>query len=362
MKKSILLILLLCTKLVFANTSGTDSLVSNLTLSSYFETYYTYDFGKAQPEKVLSLVNHHKNNEIAINIALIKANYSTERYRANLGVMVGSYANKNYVDLESNFKNIYESNVGVKLSKKNNLWFDVGIFTSHIGAEGVIGKDNWTLTRSLQAEASPYYEAGARLSYTNKNGKLYASIMALNGWQVINKKYNYPLSFGHQITYKINDRFLLNSSSYIGNNNSNSIYNRNRFFHNLYSTQKWNEKFSTLFGFDIGSEEMWNKTGYYSIWYSPIFIARYAITNKHALAFRAEYFKDDAAIVFKTNTMNEFACSGFSLNYDWRINDDAMFRIEGKIFTNEEPVFLDNNALSNTNQSITTAFILNLNH
>jgi hypothetical protein len=175
MKKSILLILLLSTKLVFASTSGTDSLLSNLTLNSYFETYYTYDFGKAQPEKVLGLVNHHKNNEIAINIALIKANYSTERYRANLGVMVGSYANKNYVDLESNFK-------------------------------------------------------------------------------------------------------------------------------------------------------------------------------------------DDAAIVFKTNTMNEFACSGFSLNYDWRINDDAMFRIEGKIFTNEEPVFLDNNALSNTNQSITTAFILNLNH
>ncbi len=361
MKKSILIILLVSTNVVLAAASGTDSLLSNLTLSTYFETYYTYDFGKAEPEKMLSLVNHHKNNEIAINIALIKASYSTEKYRANLGVMIGSYANKNYVGLESNFKYIYESNVGIKLSKKNNLWFDIGIFPSHIGAEGVIGKDNWTLTRSLQAEASPYYEAGARLSYTNKSGKLYASIMALNGWQVINKNYNYPLSFGHQLTYKINERFLLNSSSYIGNNNSISVYNRNRFFHNLYSTQKWNEKFSTILGFDIGSEEMWDKTGYYSVWYSPIFIARYAITNEHAFAFRAEYFKDEAEIVFKTNTINEFVGTGFSLNYDWRINKYAMFRIEGKIYTNEKPVFLDNNTLSKSNQSITTAFIFHLN-
>ncbi len=361
MKKSIVLILLLSAKLVFAGVSGTDSLLSNLKLSTYFESYYTYDFGKVGPEKLRGFVNHSKNNEIGINMALIRANYKHNKFRANLGLMIGSYSDENYKGQDYGYKNIYESSVGIRLAEKHNLWFDAGIFPSHIGAESAVGMDNWTLTRSIQAEASPYYEAGARLSYTSKNGKLYASIMALNGWQLITKGYNYPLSFGHQITYKINDRFLVNSSSFIGNNNYNVGYNRNRYFHNFYTTQKWNEKFSTLLGFDIGSEEAWYTNGTYLLWYSPIFMARYAITNKHALAFRAEYFRDKFEIVFKTNTINEFIGSGFSLNYDWNINKYAMFRIEGKIYTNESPLFLDNNTLSKTNQSITTAFIFHLN-
>ncbi len=369
MKKSILLILLLSARLVFADVSGTDSLLSRLTLSTYFETYYTYDFGNVGPEKLKGIVNHHKNNEIAINLALVRASYNTDKYRANLGVMIGSYANRNYTS-DNNYKYIYESSVGIKLSKKNNLWFDIGIFPSHIGAEGVIGKDNWTLTRSLQAEASPYYEAGAKVSFTSKNEKWFASFLVLNGWQVIDKPDNYPLSIGTQLQYRPNAKILLNSSSYIGNNGL-SFFNKikERYFHNFYAQIQWTEKFGTILGFDIGSQQSMIQDNLYYLWYSPILVARYTLNAKHAFAFRAEYLNDYYQNVFSTNdyffgTNFGFVGAGFSLNYDWQLNKYAMLRLEGKMYRTDKLIFRENNSIlnaSNTNNSITTAFIFHLN-
>ncbi len=362
MKKYLLLILVFGSNTVFAGIVGSDSILANLKLSSYFESYYTYDFRNANSDKLRGIVNHHKNNEIAINLALLRANYVSNKYRANLGVMIGTYADKNYTGPDAAYKYIYESSVGIKLTKKYNLWFDVGIMPSHIGIESAVGIDNWTLTRSLQAEASPYYEAGARIAYTTKNGKLYVSVLALNGWQVIAKQSNYPLSLGTQVQYKPNSKILINSSSYIGNNNSYSAtYVRPRYFHNLYTQIQWNEKFSTVVGFDIGAEEIWNRADYFNIWYSPIFMARYKPSIKQSIAFRAEYLDDRMKNVFSTNNVNGFWGTGFSINYDLSISEFAIFRIEGKLFSNKEAIFAEDNNFSKTSKSITSAFIFHLN-
>lgn len=362
MKKIILIILLLSSNIVFAGISASDSLLTNLKLSTYFESYYTYDFSDESSEKLRGIVNHHKNNEIAINLALLRANYANNKYRANLGVMIGTYADKNYSGTDAAYKYIYESNVGIRLSKKQNVWFDIGIMPSHIGIESAVGIDNWTLTRSLQAEASPYYEAGARIAYTSKNGKLYASILALNGWQVIAKQSNYPLSIGTQIQYKPSSKILLNSSSYLGNNNSYSnTYVRPRYFHNFFTQIKWNEKFSTIIGIDVGAEEIWNRANYFNIWYSPIFMAKYSANNKHSFAFRAEYLDDRMKNIFPINNVNGFWGSGFSVNYDLSLSEYAMFRIEAKLFSNKDAIFADNNNFSKTNKTITSAFIFHLN-
>ena len=56
------------------------------------------------------------------------------------------------------------------------------------------------LTRSLAAENSPYFETGAKISYTSDNGKLFLSGLVLNGWQRIARlEGNQTLAFGHQI-------------------------------------------------------------------------------------------------------------------------------------------------------------------
>ena len=77
---------------------------------------------------------------------------------------------------------------------------DIGIMPSHIGFESAVSKDCWTLTRSMLAENSPYFESGAKLSYTTNNGKLQFSVLALNGWQRITRvEGNSLMSWGTQV-------------------------------------------------------------------------------------------------------------------------------------------------------------------
>ena len=90
-----------------------------------------------------------------MNLAFVKGSYNTDSVRANLALAAGSYMNANYAPEPGALNNIYESNVGLKLSNKNNLWLDAGVFSSHIGFESAVGKDNWTLTRSIGADDTP---------------------------------------------------------------------------------------------------------------------------------------------------------------------------------------------------------------
>jgi hypothetical protein len=158
------------------------------TISGYLETYYTYDF--ANPEnhtRPAFTYSHNRHNEINVNLGYIKAAFLTDKVRANLALAVGTYMNANYAAEPFVLKNIYEANGGFKISKKHDLWIDAGIFSSHIGFESAVGKDNWTVTRSLFADNSPYFETGAKISYTNSNGKWFMSGLILNGWQRIQR-------------------------------------------------------------------------------------------------------------------------------------------------------------------------------
>jgi hypothetical protein len=148
--------------------------------------HITFDFnnplGNTRPGFVYS---HNRTNEVNINLALLKAAYETTNTRANLALGVGTYMNANYGAEPGVLKNIYEANAGIRISKKHNLWIDAGIFSSHLGFESAIGKDNWTVTRSIFADNSPYFETGAKISYTSASGKLFLSGLILNGWQRI---------------------------------------------------------------------------------------------------------------------------------------------------------------------------------
>jgi len=145
---------------------------SPFAMGAYVETYYSYDLnnpiGNTKPS---FLYNFNKNNEVAVNLAFLKGAYVTSRLRVNLALAGGTYMNANYAAEPGILGNFYEGNLGIKLSENNNLWLDVGVFPSHIGFESTVGKDNWALTRSLNAENTPYFESGAKVSYTSKNDK-----------------------------------------------------------------------------------------------------------------------------------------------------------------------------------------------
>jgi hypothetical protein len=350
MRLYFLTILISISHLVFAQTDTTKK----LTFSGYAEIYYSYDFAKPNNnEKANFLYNHKRHNEVNANLLLVKANYSEQKYRANLALMAGNYAQYNLSAEPTWAQFINEANIGVKISKQKNLWLDAGIMPSHIGFESAISADCWTLSRSILAENSPYYEAGVKLGYTSKNEKLFASIMYLNGWQKISKpSFIQKPSFGMQLTYKPSAKTTLNYSNFIGNDKPDSL-KAFRLFHNFYLQHEATNNFGIIVGFDIGSEKMPNKK--YGTWFSPVIIVKQQINKKTKIALRGEYYSDkNAIIISNTNGFNVF---GLSSNFDYMLAKNIMWRIEGKLYQAKEKMIYYN---SKTNHSITTNLTIKL--
>lgn len=342
--------LLISTQLIAQDSTG------SLTVSGYAEAYYQYDFNKPSDNNRPGFVySHNRHNEFNLNLGFIKATYSAERLRANLALGAGTYMNANYAAEPGVLKNVYEANAGVKLGKKKNLWLDAGIFASHIGFESAISKDCWLLTRSMLADNSPYYEAGAKLTYTTGDGKWLLSGMALNGWQRIKRvDGNSLMSWGTQVQFKPSDKVLLNYSTFIGTDKPDSA-RLSRFFHNLYGVFTLSNKIGLTLGVDIGTEEKTAPGNGSNTWYSPVSIIKYSICDRWSIAARAEYYSDANGVIIATGTPNGFKTTGFSLNIDHAPAKNVTVRLEARSQNSKDKIFTRGAGLTTTNTFITSS-------
>lgn len=333
---------------------STKQPTSPLTFSGYAEGYYSYDFN--QPSNNLRpgfLYNYNRHNEFTLNLGFVKATYAADRVRANLAVGVGTYMNANYAAEPGTLKNVFEADAGYKLSAKKNLWFDIGILPSHIGFESAVGKDNWTLTRSLVAENSPYFEGGARLSYTSDNGKLLVAGLLLNGWQRIQRvEANSLASYGTQVYYKPSDKITLNYSTFFGTDKPDSA-RLWRYYHNLYGIFQLTPVVGFTAGFDIGMEQKAKNGSEYNNWYAPVGILRITPAGKWAFALRGEYFSDEHGVIISTGTANGFKTLGGSMNIDYLPQANVALRLEGRYLNSKDAVFSKDGLVRDNNTAIT---------
>ena len=332
---------------------------SALTFSGYIETYYSYDFNEPENHVRPGFVySHNKHNELNLNLGFAKVNYAKDNVRANLAIMAGTYPEYNLAAEQALLKNVFEANVGVKISSKHNLWIDAGIMPSHIGFESAISKDCYALTRSILADNTPYYEAGAKIGYTSPSEKWYVAAMYLNGWQRIKKiDGNQTPAFGTQITYKPTATTTLNWSTYVGNEQPD-IDKKWRCFNNFYALFKLSEKMGVHAGFDIGSQQSANKSQKYDTWFSPVVILQYKPTSKIQLAARGEYYDDEKGVIIASGTPNGFKTYGFSANFDYLVADNVMFRIEARNLSSKDEVFLKSGNATNSNTFLTTSLAI----
>lgn len=334
-----------------------DSLRSKkVQFSGYVEGYYAYDFGK--PENQLRpdfFYSFNRHNEVNLNLAFLKAQYEDSRVRGSLALMVGTYAQYNLADEPGLLQNVMEAQVGFRPFKKHNFWIDGGIMPSHIGFESAVGVDCPTLTRSILADNSPYYEAGVSLSYTDSAEKWFVSVMYLNGWQRIQRvKANSTPAFGSILKYSFSDKGLINWSTYVGNEFPDSVA-KWRFFQNFYTQWKFAERWQAILGFDIGIQQNAKGSKTFLPWYSPVLILSYQPTPKWNISARGEIYMDPHEVFIQTGFKNGFQTAGYSLNVDFSPFKNLMLRIEGRGLASKDAVFIRSGLPTAQNYFLTSA-------
>ncbi len=343
----------LITTISFAQTTDNKS---PLTFSGYAEAYYSYDFSNpGNHTRPSFFYNFNRSNEVNLNLGFINANYTSKVIRANFGLMAGTWAQYNQSAEQPLLRNLWQANIGVKLSRKKNLWIDAGVFPSHIGFESPMGKTCDALTRCIIGDNTPSYESGVKIGYTSDNSKWFLSALYLNGWQrIMRPDGNNTPAFGTQITFTPSGKFSLNYSTFIGNDKPDTS-RQMRYYHNLYALFNPTAKLRLTLGFDYCMEQKSKGSSKYNQLYSPVIILRYLFFDKLAIAIRGEYYYDNNGIIIPTGTSDGFQTLGYSLNLDYIIRDNIMLRIEGRGLSSKDEIFALDNKAASQNYFLTTS-------
>lgn len=341
--------------LAFVTAAQTDSTAEKkrINVSGFADVFYSYDFNQPTGKfRQPFLYNHNRHNEFNLNLGLIKVSLEEKRYRGNIALQAGTYVQDNYANEQLALKFIHEANAGVSLNKKNTIWLDAGIFASHIGFEGAVSSDNWTLTRSLLAENSPYYLAGAKLSYEPIDS-LKLTVLICNGWQRIGRVQGNSLpSFGTQLAFKPGKKISFNWSTFIGTEDPDTS-RRMRYFNNVYAQFDLTKKAGLILGFDLGLQQTKKGSAAYNYWCSPVLIGKYTLNDKWAIAMRGEYYSDPSSVIIPTVSINGFSVFGASLNVDYSLSKNVSCRVEGRWLNSSNKIFVVGNTFDRNNFFVT---------
>ena len=311
-----------------------------LTFYGFVDGYFGYDFhDPASHDRPGFLFSHTRTNEFAVNQGLVGARYQDAKVRAALGLHAGTYPEANYAAEPGTLKNIYEAYAGFRPS--NNTWLDAGVFGSHIGLESALSKDNITLTRSIGAENTPYFETGVRLTY-EASPKLTLTGLVLNGWQNI-RETNRGKAVGTQLQWKPTAKLLLNSSTFFGNEQPRDSVRRYRYFHDFYLTYAATDRLSLAAVLDVGRQR--RAVAGADTWHAGAAFARYKLSARWAAAARAEYYYADHGVLIASispaPTDPDFLVRGASLNLDYAPTAHVLARVEGRVLNSPEARFAD---------------------
>ncbi|NJM25133.1 MAG: porin [Bacteroidia bacterium] len=223
-----------------------------------------------------------------------------------------------------------------------------GIFPSHIGFESAVGKDCSTLTRSLMAENSPYYEAGVKLSYTTADDRWFMSALILNGWQRIQRVDGNSLpAFGTQLTFRPGDAWTINSSTFVGADTPDAG-RRMRYFHDLYAIFQPAGRVAVTVAFDIGGEEKSVDDSDLNSWWSAVAIVSVTAGEKWNVAARGEYYHDAHNVIIASPAAG-FRTTGVSINADHQVTENVVWRTEVRGFFSPDPVFAEGTGFTDNN-------------
>ncbi len=284
MKQAALLCLIIWTVNSFAqDTSG-------LTLSGYADAYYSwYSNAEETALQQHDCIGAYHNN-LGLNIAQLSAAYRGDRVRGTATFHFGDIPAITWAD---DYRQIQEANAGVRLAK--GLWLDAGFFKTHVGTESFLPKDNLLSIISLGTFYGPFYQSGARLSYTTESNWHFEAHV-INGYNrhIDN---NDGKSFGVLVSKQFSDNFFMSYSNLLGNEQLVSVDDEFLIYQNLYVSANLGERLELQVGMDVALDDQGSDFEEFSSpLLAPLLTVKYHMNDRFAVAVRGEVFSDESGV------------------------------------------------------------------
>lgn len=335
-----------------------------VTWGAFVDTYYAYDFNNPlDHERALLYTTARRSNEFNLNLGYLDVKLNGRRIRGRFALQAGTsvqalYAAEPTLGVTSGpslVRNIQEAVVGYQIT--DHLWIDAGIYFSYIGFEGFISKDNWTYTRSLGAELTPYYLSGVKLTY-QWSDEFSTQIHIINGWQNVSEN-NGNKAVGLHAVYSPNPTYSLTYNNFYGQEpNSFGLFSP-RFFNELILQAALNKNLQLSLQYDLGMQVKSDGNGQ-SYWHNVGLFGRYFVLPNLTLAACIENYVDPDQVMVRTNSPNGFQTWGASLGADLAFQTNFLWRIEYRELWTKDPYFPGENGLSTRDPLFVTALTLSI--
>jgi hypothetical protein len=336
-------------KIFLATLISISSLASTpVVFDGFIDLYYAYDFNRPKDKDRDYTTQPARNDEFNVNLALLGLTHKVNRLTARLSFQAGTYVQSNYAaePTEGNTsggllsRHIQDAYVRYQLQDKTALL--VGIMPSHIGYEGVLSIDNYTYTRSLASDYTPYYQSGAALLH-QWSETVAVEGYVLNGWQNISED-DSNKALGSALRFSF-EKWSLNYTTYFG-----KYLGYSRQFHDFNVEYRANSKLKLKALYDVGIQD---RTVGADATFSTFNIqASYEPKERHKVSLRLETYRDDKQANITTHTDQAFNVYGGSLGHDYLLEEGYTLRSEYRYLKATEDIFKKQAKFTDTNQTL----------
>jgi hypothetical protein len=313
------------------------------TVGGFVDTYYAWDTDRPREFDRAFTTQPARHAEANVNLAFVETKWTGPHYRGRLALQWGTSVQSNYaaepkigtVSGPSVSQFIQEATVGYRLAP--SLWLDGGIFFAHVGYEGWISRDNISYTRSFVADFSPYYESGAKLTWT-ASPRLTATVVLINGWQNVSAENSSPAT-GMRLDYTPVPKLTLTYDDFIGDAAPDTESTRLRIYHDIVAQYNPTSRWQLAAMYSLGTQSRSTPTLGVASWWGITTFAKYHATPKVAIVGRVERYSDPSQVIVVTGTPSSFQTSSASLGLDVALQSAVLWRTEMRGFRSRSAVW-----------------------
>ena len=309
-----------------------------LEIGAYLSSYYAFYSEDDSHPYVKHATMAARNNQFGLNIIMVSLAYRSKKVRSNITLHYGDIAESTW---PSKFNMIQEANVGVELLK--NLWFDAGVFRSHIGLESTQPRENITSSMTLANVYEPYFFSGAKLTYLI-NSKLSIQINAFNSFNSIIETNKNKL-IGSSIVFAPNENLSMAYNFITGDDTPDTIrLKHQRYYHNFYLTYQ-KKKISIGAEFNYGIQEYSKRVNEFTIstayMNSSLLLFKHQTLRKIAFYGRGEWFSDENEILSFGTNMGKYSW-GATVGIEYKPVKNMALSVETRQLNSEKSNFYYN--------------------